>query len=77
MAVGTMLINNRSFVQVSGLSVSLTQQCACQGRPDTAGEAGGIRFVFVGDGGGAGGNGENASGVPVSMAFRNERFDRL
>jgi type IV pilus assembly protein PilQ len=35
---------------------------------------GGYGFVFVGDG--AGGNGENASGTPVSMAFRNERFDR-
>ena len=36
----------------------------------------GDTFVFVGDGAGADGNGENASGVPVSMAFRNERFDR-
>ena len=37
---------------------------------------GGYGFIFVGDGGGAAGNSENASGVPVSMAFRNERFDQ-
>lgn len=75
MAVGTMLINNRSFVQVSGPSVSLTLNNApAKDALMSLARLGGYGFVFVGDG--AGGNGENASGTPVSMAFRNERFDR-
>ena len=77
MAVGTMLINNRSFVQVSGPSVSLTLNNApAKDALMSLARLGGYGFVFVGDGGGAAGNSENASGVPVSMAFRNERFDR-
>ena len=77
MAVGTMLINNRSFVQVSGPSVSLTLNNApAKDALMSLARLGGYGFVFVGDGAGADGNGENASGVPVSMAFRNERFDR-
>ena len=77
MAVGTMLINNRSFVQVSGPSVSLTLNNApAKDALMSLARLGGYGFVYVGDGAGADGNGENASGVPVSMAFRNERFDR-
>ena len=77
MAVGTMLINNRSFVQVSGPSVSLTLNNApAKDALMSLARLGGYGFVFVGEGGGAAGNSENASGVPVSMAFRNERFDR-
>ena len=81
MAVGTMLINNRSFVQVSGPSVSLTLNNApAKDALMSLARLGGYGFVFVGDGAGGGpaadGNGENAGGVPVSMAFRNERFDR-
>ena len=77
MAVGTMLINNRSFVQVSGPSVSLTLNNApAKDALMSLARLGGYGFVFVGDGAGGDGNGENASGVPVSMAFRNERFDR-
>ena len=73
MAVGTMLINNRSFVAVSGPPVSLTLNNApAKDALMSLARLGGYGFVFVGE------NGTDASdsGTPVSMSFRNERFDR-
>ena len=73
MAVGTMLINNRSFVAVNGPPVSLTLNNApAKDALMSLARLGGYGFVFVGE------NGTDASdsGTPVSMSFRNERFDR-
>ena len=73
MAVGTMLINNRSFVAVSGPPVSLTLSNApAKDALMSLARLGGYGFVFVGE------NEADAStsSIPVSMSFRNERFDR-
>ena len=73
MAVGTMLINNRSFVAVSGPPVSLTLSNApAKDALMSLARLGGYGFVFVGE------NDTDAStsSTPVSMSFRNERFDR-
>ena len=78
MAVGTMLINNRSFVAVSGPPVSMTLNNApAKDALMSLARLGGYGFVFVGD------NASDAtisaapvSGIPVSLSFRNERFDR-
>ena len=73
MAVGTMLINNRSFVAVSGPPVSLTLSNApAKDALMSLARLGGYGFVFVGE------NDADAStsSTPVSMSFRNERFDR-
>ena len=72
MAVGTMLINNRSFVQASGPPVSLTLNNA----PATdalmsLARLGGYGFVFVGDAAGGA-----THDYPVTMAFRDEPYDR-
>ena len=78
MAVGTMLINNRSFVQASGPPVTLTLNNApAKDALMSLARLGGYGFVFVGEAGGGGGE-EFASGnsYPVTMAFRNERYDR-
>ena len=78
MAVGTMLINNRSFVKASGPPVSLTLNNApAKDALMSMARLGGYGFVFVGGGAGGSESGENtASSYPVSMAFRNERYDR-
>ena len=81
MAVGTMLINNRSFVKASGPPVSLTLNNApAKDALMSIARLGGYGFVFVGEGAGGSPEGENAAGAassyPVSMAFRNERYDR-
>lgn len=78
MAVGTMLINNRSFVKASGPPVSLTLNNApAKDALMSMARLGGYGFVFVGDGADGASAGENtASTYPVSMAFRNERYDR-
>ena len=71
MAVGTMLINNRSFVAVSGPPVSLTlNNSPAKDALMSLARLGGYGFVFVGE------NGIDATGTPVTMSFRNERFDR-
>ena len=73
MAVGTMLINNRSFVAVSGPPVSLTLSNApAKDALMSLARLGGYGFVFVSE------NDTDAStsSTPVSMSFRNERFDR-
>ena len=78
MAVGTMLINNRSFVKASGPPVSLTLNNApAKDALMSMARLGGYGFVFVGDGASGSSAGENtANTYPVSMAFRNERYDR-
>ncbi|MCB4389114.1 type II and III secretion system protein [Synechococcus sp. MU1617] len=81
MAVGSMLINNRSFVQVGGPPVTLTLNNApAKDALMSLARLGGYGFVFVADTGidvdagiGAGGD---SSEYPVTMAFRNERYDR-
>ena len=83
MAVGTMLINNRSFVQASGPPVSLTLKNApAKDALMSLARLGGYGFVFVG---GADiltaaeiptGEIADSSQYPVTMAFRNERYDR-
>ena len=78
MAVGTMLINNRSFVNVTGPPVTLTLNNApAKDALMSLARLGGYGFVYVGDAdqsktADAGGSVER----PVSMAFRDERFDR-
>ena len=75
MAVGTMLISNRSFVKASGPPVSLTlNKAPAKDALMSLARLGGYGFVFVGDGG----TSTNAvnSDYPVTMAFRDERYDR-
>ena len=80
MAVGTMLINNRSFVQASGPPVTLTLNNApAKDALMSMARLGGYGFVFVGEGGSGDfvGEGEGSGqSYPVTMAFKNERFDR-
>jgi type IV pilus assembly protein PilQ len=83
MAVGTMLINNRSFVQASGPPVSLTLKNApAKDALMSLARLGGYGFVFV-DGADVltaadipTGEIADSSQYPVTMAFRNERYDR-
>ena len=75
MAVGTMLINNRSFVQASGPPVSLTlNKAPAKDALMSLARLGGYGFVFVGDEDTS--TEADSSEYPVSMAFRNERYDR-
>ena len=77
MAVGTMLINNRSFVQASGPPVSLTLNNApAKDALMSMARLGGYGFVFVRDGLEKDAGSSETGGYPVTMAFRNERFDR-
>ena len=77
MAVGTMLINNRSFVQVSGPPVSLTLNNApAKDALMSLARLGGYGFVFVGGADFPPNNAIETSQYPVTMAFRNERYDR-
>ena len=77
MAVGTMLISNRSFVQVSGPPVSLTlNQAPAKDALMSLARLGGYGFVYVGDSPGPTENDRGISEYPVTMAFRNERYDR-
>ena len=72
MAVGTMLINNRSFVQASGPPVSLTLNNApAKDALMSLARLGGYGFVFVGDAAGGA-----THDYPVTMAFRDEPYDR-
>ena len=75
MAVGTMLINNRSFVKASGPPVSLTlNKAPAKDALMSLARLGGYGFVFVGDADIS--SDANISDYPVTMAFRNERYDR-
>ena len=80
MAVGTMLINNRSFVQASGPPVTLTLNNApAKNALMSLARLGGYGFLFVADGAGSSGDfGSDGGGsdYPVTMAFRSERYDR-
>ena len=82
MAVGTMLINNRSFVNVSGPPVTLTLNDApAKDALMALARLGGYGFVYVDDdiaGGDVSTSADSGSilSAPVTMAFRNERFDR-
>lgn len=86
MAVGTMVLSNRSFVQVSGPSVTLTLNNApAKDALMSLAQLGGYGFIFVGDDSESG----NTTGVgtsadapvnggnkKVSMAFQNESYAR-
>ena len=75
MSVGTMLIRNRSFVKASGPPVSLTlNQAPAKDALMSLARLGGYGFVYVGDSNGPAGG--DSSKNPVTMAFRNERYDR-
>ena len=80
MAVGTMLINNRSFVQASGPPVTLTLNNApAKNALMSLARLGGYGFLFVADGAGSSGDSGSDGGgsdYPVTMAFRSERYDR-
>ena len=76
MAVGTMLISNRSFVRASGPPVTLTLNNApAKDALMSLARLGGYGYVFVGDDT-PGGESGSSSQFPVTMAFRNERYDR-
>ena len=77
MAVGSMLINNRSFVQASGPPVTLTLNDApAKDALMSLARLGGYGFVFVGDIDLATDADSESGDYPVTMAFRNERYDR-
>ena len=77
MAVGTMLISNRSFVKASGPPVSLTLNNApAKDALMSLARLGGYGFVYVGDSNSPAGGESDSSQYPVTMGFRNERYDR-
>ncbi|WP_115121165.1 type II secretion system protein GspD [Synechococcus sp. UW105] len=89
MAVGTMVLQNRSYVNVSGPSVTLTLKDApAKDALMALARLGGYGFVFVDDPGGADAGATDASaadsgadaqaktGRPVSIAFQNESYSR-
>ena len=77
MAIGTMLVTNRSFVNVSGPAVTLTLKDApAKDALMSLARLGGYGFVFVDDASETTETSSGAGGRPVTMAFRGERFDR-
>ena len=77
MAVGSMLINNRSFVNASGPPVSLTLNNApAKDALMSLARLGGYGFVFVGDAKTSTDADVDRTPLQVTMAFRNERYDR-
>ena len=78
MAVGTMMIKNRSFVKVSGPPVSLTlNNAAAKDALMSLARIGGYGFVFVDDAG-VGNRIDTSSEKEyfVTMSFQNEPYDR-
>ena len=74
MAVGSMLLNNRSYVQAKGPSVSLTLNNApAKDALMSLARLGGYGFVYVGE---SDANDDNVKPVGVTMAFQGERYDR-
>ena len=74
MAVGSMLLNNRSFVKVKGPAVSLTLNNApAKDALMSLARLGGYGFVYVGE---SDLNADKVTPARVTMAFRGERFDR-
>ncbi|KZR86098.1 putative type II secretion system protein D precursor [Synechococcus sp. MIT S9509] len=84
MAVGTMVLQNRSYVNVSGPPVTLTLNNApAKDALMALARLGGYGFVFVGDddavdqdSDNSGADSANPSGRDVSMAFVNESYSR-
>ena len=80
MAVGTMLINNRSFVQASGPPVTLTLNNApAKDALMSLARLGGYGFLFIADQAGTAANAGSIGGssdYPVTMAFKSESYDR-
>ncbi|QNG27548.1 type II secretion system protein GspD [Synechococcus sp. HK01-R] len=82
MAVGTMVLQNRSFVNVSGPPVTLTLNNApAKDALMALARLGGYGFVYVGEEGGASGSSGTAGagiagGRSVSMAFQGESYAR-
>ena len=82
MAVGTMVLQNRSFVNVSGPPVTLTLNNApAKDALMALARLGGYGFVYVGEEGGAPASSGTAGagiagGRPVSMAFQGESYAR-
>ena len=77
-AIGTMLVTNRSFVNVSGPPVTLTLKDApAKDALMSLARLGGYGFVFVDETTGLSTpNPAETGDRPVTMAFRGERFDR-
>ncbi|MEB3158317.1 MAG: hypothetical protein VKK03_02525 [Synechococcus sp.] len=82
MAVGTMVLQNRSYVNVSGPQVTLTLQNApAKDALMSLARLGGYGFVYVGGGSAAQAGGGSQSPSPdgqgtVTMAFSNEDYGR-
>ena len=84
MAIGSMLVSNRSLVNVSGPAVTLTLKDApAKDALMSLARLGGYGFVFVENTSGLNSGASQDSGLsqtstlrPVTMAFRGERFDR-
>jgi len=75
-AVGSMLVNNRSYVQATGPAVSLTLNNApAKDALMSLARLGGYGFVYVADPESET-DSTKTTPVGVTMAFRNERFDR-
>ena len=73
-AVGSMLLSNRSFVPVTGPAVSLTLNNApAKDALMSLARLGGYGFVYVGE---SEPNADELTPVGVTMAFRDERYDR-
>ena len=76
MAVGTMLISNRSFVwRAVRLSPLTLNKASAKDALMSLARLSGYGFVFVGDSITSVGEGDSSEN-PVTMAFRNERYDR-
>ena len=76
-AVGSMLINNRSFVRASGPPVSLSlNKAPAKDALMSLARLGGYGFVFVGDSNTENGDLGDGSEYLVTMSFRNERYER-
>ena len=77
MAVGTMLVANPSFVNVSGPAVTLTLKDApAKDALMSLARLGGYGFVFVDETSALRSAADGSVDRPVTMAFRGERFDR-
>ena len=80
MAVGSMVLRNRSFINVSGPPVTMTLRNApARDALMTLAQMGGYGFVFVDDnpqGGAQGGVPVSTQGRPVSIAFQRESYSR-
>jgi type IV pilus assembly protein PilQ len=81
MAVGTMMLSNPSYVNVSGPSVTMTLKNApAKDVLMAITRLGGYGFVFVDDPLHASGGGRNQDGQaqmrPISISFRNETYGR-